>query len=80
MDSAVAPVTLQESVDEDPAVMLDGVAVKDEMTGTLVRGEVGESLVEPPPHAEMTMHARATVTRKSLLLPMLGVATDRPWV
>jgi hypothetical protein len=49
IDSDVAPVTLQVSVEEPPALMVEGVAVNDEMTGPveLLTVTVAVSLLVP---------------------------------
>jgi hypothetical protein len=62
----VAFETLQASVEEPPAVMLDGVAVNDAIRGALVGGVVGappES--ELPPHATMSAPAKIGATSGS---------------
>jgi hypothetical protein len=60
IDSVVAPETLHDSVEDWPDVMLDCVAVKDEITGALVGGAEVPPASPEPPHARM--HALAVAT------------------
>ena len=64
IETEVAPDTLQARVEDEPEVMVEGVAVNEEMTGAAGGGGVGESLV-PPPQAETTQATKSTATTEA---------------
>lgn len=64
IDSDVAPVTFQASVEDPPAVIVAGVAVNDEITGALGGGFVVESPVVLPPQP----NSRVAAHRSAILL------------
>ena len=49
MESEVAPVTVQESVELCPELIEVGLAVKEEMTGPAVTVTVAVAVTGPPP-------------------------------
>ncbi len=64
MDSDVAPETFQARDEDCPSVMLDGVAVKDAITGAPDGGGGAPGGSEVPPQARMTRHAAMATAKR----------------